>query len=191
LRVLGISGSLRRDSYNSGLLRAAAGVLPPGADLEVFDGLKAIPPYDADDDLGAGPEPVQRLREAIADADAVLIATPEYNASLPGVLKNALDWASRPHATNPLRGKPAAVVGASTGMFGAIWAQAEGRKVLATIGARVLDAELPVAEADERFDADGGLTDPEVEDRLGEVVAELVAAAEARGDGLRARAAAW
>jgi chromate reductase len=191
LRVLGISGSLRRDSYNSGLLRAAAGVLPPGAELEVFDGLKAIPPYDADDDLGAGPEPVQRLREAIADADAVLIATPEYNASLPGVLKNALDWASRPHATNPLRGKPAAVVGASTGMFGAIWAQAEGRKVLATIGARVLDAELPVAEADERFDVDGGLTDPEVEDRLGEVIAELVAAAEARGDGLRARAAAW
>jgi chromate reductase, NAD(P)H dehydrogenase (quinone) len=190
MRVLGISGSLRRDSYNSGLLRAAAGVLPPGAELEVFDGLKAIPPYDADDDLDFAPAPVQRLREAIADADAVLIATPEYNASLPGVLKNALDWASRPHATNPLRGKPAAVVGASTGMFGAVWAQAEGRKVLATIGARVLDAELPVAEAEERFDAGGRLADPEVEERLGEVVAELVAAAAARADGLRARAAA-
>jgi chromate reductase, NAD(P)H dehydrogenase (quinone) len=190
MRVLGISGSLRRDSYNSGLLRAAADVLPPGAELEIFDGLKAIPPYDADDDLGPGPEPVQRLREAIDDADALLVVTPEYNASLPGVLKNALDWASRPHATNPLRGKPAAVIGASTGMFGAVWAQAEGRKVLSTIGARVLDAELPVAEADERFDADGRLTDPEVEERLGQIVAELVEAAEARAEGLRARAAA-
>jgi chromate reductase len=190
MRVLGISGSLRRDSYNSQLLRAAADVLPPGAELEIFDGLKAIPPYDADDDLGPGPEPVRRLREAIEDADAVLIVTPEYNASLPGVLKNALDWASRPHATNPLRGKPAAVVGASTGMFGAVWAQTEGRKVLATIGARVLDAELPVAEADQRFDAEGRLNDPEVEERLGEIVTELVEAAEARAEGLRARAAA-
>jgi len=190
MRVLGISGSLRRDSFNSGLLRAAAGVLPPGAELEIFDGLKAIPPYDADDDLDGGPEPVQELRAAFEAADAVLIVTPEYNASLPGVLKNALDWASRPHATNPLRGKPAAVVGASTGMFGAVWAQAEGRKVLSTIGARVLDSELPVPEADERFDAQGTLTDPEVEERLAEVVAELVAAAETRAAGLAARAAA-
>jgi chromate reductase len=191
MRVLGISGSLRADSYNSGLLRAVADVLPPGAELEIFDGVKAIPPYDADDDLGPGPgpEPVQALRAAIEDADAVLIATPEYNASIPGVLKNALDWASRPHATNPLRGKPAAVVGASTGMFGAVWAQAEARKVLATIGARVLDAELPVAEADERFDATGRLTDPEIEERLAEVVAELAGAAEARAAGLAARAA--
>ena len=83
------------------------------------------------------------------------------------MLKNALDWASRPHATNPLRGKPAAVVGASTGMFGAVWAQADARKVLSTIGARVVDRELPVAEADERFDADGRLDDPEVEEQLG------------------------
>jgi chromate reductase, NAD(P)H dehydrogenase (quinone) len=189
MRVLGISGSLRADSYNSGLLRAAADVLPPGAELEIFDGLKAIPPYDADDDLDFGPAPVRELRSAIERADAVLIATPEYNASLPGVLKNALDWASRPHATNPLRGKPAAVVGASTGMFGAVWAQAEGRKVLATIGARVLDAELPVPEADERFEG-GRLVDPEVEERLGEIVAELVEAAEVRAAGLAARAAA-
>ena len=130
MRVLGISGSLRRDSYNSGLLRAAADLLPSGATLEVFDGLKAIPPYDADDDVEPAPAPVQALREAIAGADAVLIATPEYNASIPGVLKNALDWASRPHATNPLRGKPAAVIGASTGMFGAVWAQADARKIL-------------------------------------------------------------
>jgi chromate reductase, NAD(P)H dehydrogenase (quinone) len=189
MRVLGISGSLRRDSYNSGLLRAAAELLPPGAELEVFDGLKAIPPYDADDDVQPAPAPVAALRDAIADADAVLIATPEYNASIPGVLKNALDWASRPHATNVLRGKPAAVVGASTGMFGAIWAQAETRKVLSTIGARVLDRELPVPEGDERF-AGGSLQDLEIEEQLGEIVAELVEAAESRVAGLAARAVA-
>jgi chromate reductase len=189
MRVLGISGSLRRDSFNSGLLRAAADLLPPGAELEVFDELKAIPPYDADDDVEPAPAAVAALRDAIADADAVLVATPEYNASIPGVLKNALDWASRPHATNVLRGKPAAVVGASTGMFGAVWAQAETRKVLSTIGARVLDAELPVPEGDERFDAEGTLNDPEVEEQLAEVVGALVEAAEIRAAGLAARAA--
>jgi chromate reductase, NAD(P)H dehydrogenase (quinone) len=189
MRVLGISGSLRRDSYNSGLLRAAAELLPSGAELEVFDGLKAIPPYDGDDDVHPAPAPVAALRDAIANADAVLIATPEYNASIPGVLKNALDWASRPHATNPLRGKPAAVVGASTGMFGAVWAQAETRKVLSTIGARVLDHELPVPEGDERFDANGTLRDSEVEEQLAEVLGALVEAAEIRAAGLAARAA--
>jgi chromate reductase len=190
MRVLGISGSLRRDSYNSGLLRAAAQLLPSGAELEVFDGLKEIPPYDADDDVHPGPAPVEALREAIASADAIFVATPEYNASIPGVLKNALDWASRPHATNPLRGKPAAVVGASTGMFGAVWAQADTRKVLSTIGARVLETELPVPEGDERFDAAGNLRDPEVEERLAEVLRELVGAAEKRAAGFAARAAA-
>jgi chromate reductase len=189
MRVLGISGSLRRDSYNSGLLRAAADVLPSGAELEVFEGLKAIPPYDADDDVEFAPAPVTALREAIAGADAVLISTPEYNASIPGVLKNALDWASRPHATNPLRGKPAAVVGASTGMFGAVWAQADARKILSTIGARVVDRELPVPEAAERFDADGTLQDPEVEAQLSELLVDLAEAVEAREAAL-ARAAA-
>jgi chromate reductase, NAD(P)H dehydrogenase (quinone) len=189
MRVLGISGSLRRDSYNSGLLRAAADLLPSGAELEVFEGLKAIPPYDADDDVDPAPDSVVALRDAIAGADAVLVATPEYNASIPGVLKNALDWASRPHATNVLRGKPAAVVGASTGMFGAVWAQAETRKVLSTIGARVVDAELPVAEGAERFDAFGNLADVEVEEQYGEILGALVEAAEIRAAGLAARAA--
>jgi chromate reductase len=180
MRVLGISGSLRRDSYNSSLLRAAAELLPPGAELEVFEGLKAIPPYDADDDGSPAPEAVQELRDALAHADAVLVATPEYNASVPGVLKNALDWASRPHATNPLRGVPALVVGASTGMFGAVWAQAETRKVLQTIGARVLDSELPVAEAPERFDADGRLIDADIRELYAEQLAQLEDAVKAR-----------
>jgi chromate reductase, NAD(P)H dehydrogenase (quinone) len=189
MRVLGISGSLRRDSYNSALLRAAAALLPPGAELVWFDGLKDVPPYDADDDVDPAPAAVGELREAIADADAVLIASPEYNASIPGVLKNALDWASRPHATNVLRNKPVAVVGASTSMFGAVWAQAEARKVLGTIGARVLDRELPVPEAAQRFDG-GRLTDPDVEEALASIVEELVATAEARATALRARVAA-
>jgi chromate reductase len=188
VRVLGISGSLRRDSHNSKLLRTAAELLPSGVDFEVYEGLKAIPPYDADDDVQPAPAAVQHLRDALAGVDAVLVATPEYNASIPGVLKNALDWASRPHATNPLRGVPAAVVGASTGMFGAVWAQAEARKVLQTIGARVVDRELPIAEADERFDADGRLEDPELRELYAEILADLVEAVRARQAGL-ARAA--
>lgn len=188
MRVLGISGSLRRDSHNSKLLRSAAELLPPGAELEVFEDLKAIPPYDADDEHFVDVS-VAALREAIADADAVLIATPEYNASIPGVLKNALDWVSRPHATNSLRGKPAAVVGASTGMFGGVWAQAETRKVLQTIGARVIDRELPVAEADERFDAEGRLDDPELRALYAEILAELGEAVDARAAALAQRAA--
>src|SRR5436305_5583639 len=117
MRVLGISGSLRRDSHNTRLLRGAGAILEEhGAEFEVFDGLKAIPPFDEDDEVDGGPEPVARLREAIADADALLISTPEYNSSIPGVLKNAIDWASRPVATSALRNKPVVVIGASTGM---------------------------------------------------------------------------
>ena len=121
-----------------------------------------MPPYDQDDDGPEAPATVAELRSAVAGADAVLIATPEYNASIPGVLKNALDWVSRPVATNPLRNKPAAVVGASTGAFGAIWAQAELRKVLSTIGARTLPNEVSCRQAAERFDENGRLVDEDV-----------------------------
>jgi chromate reductase, NAD(P)H dehydrogenase (quinone) len=176
MRVLGLSGSLRGDSHNAKLLRAAGERLPEGAELVTFGGLKAIPPYDADDDDGTGrPFAVRALCEAIAAADAVLVATPEYNHSIPGQLKNALDWVSRPRAESPLIGKPVAVIGASTGMFGAVWAQAEARKVLGAIGARVLDRELPVARADEAL---AGELDPELSRALGDVVAELVEAAD-------------
>jgi chromate reductase len=147
MRILGISGSLRRDSHNTTLLRAASKRPPAGFELELWEGLKAIPPYDEDDDGSTVPAAVAELRDAIAGADAVLIATPEYNSSIPGQLKNALDWISRPLATSPLRNKPVAVVGASTGAFGAVWGQAELRKVLARIGARVIDSELAVGDA--------------------------------------------
>jgi len=116
MRILGISGSLRKDSHNTALLRAAAELLPPGVELELFDGLRDVPPYDADEDVPELHAPgVLALKDAIERADAVLIATPEYNHSIPGVLKNALDWASRPFPDNALRGMPVAVVGASTG----------------------------------------------------------------------------
>jgi chromate reductase, NAD(P)H dehydrogenase (quinone) len=151
MRVLGISGSLRRDSYNSALLRAAAERLPAGVELVEFERLREIPPYDADAELDGTPNAVRELREAMREADAVLIATPEYNHSIPGVLKNALDWASRPAGQSALMGTPAAVIGASTGMFGAVWAQAETRKVLSALGGRVVEAELPVGRVQEIY----------------------------------------
>jgi len=182
MKVLGISGSLRRDSHNSTLLRAAAELMPPSVELEIFDGLKAVEPYDEDDDRGAGPEGARRLRDAIAQADAVLIVTPEYNSSIPGQLKNAIDWASRPLRENALWGKPVAVVGASTGMFGAVWAQAEARKAAATSGARVIETELPVGHAAEVFTEDGRLTNPELQDRYVEILDELISLAEQSGE---------
>ena len=178
MRVLGISGSLRRESHNTRLLRAAAALLPQGAELTILDPelLRAIPPYDDDIQAsGATPWAVRVLRETIAQSDAVLFATPEYNHSIPGVLKNALDWVSRPLASSPLRGRDVAVVGASTGMFGAVWAQAELRKVLAAIGARVVDRELPVMQAADAFTPDGDmLADSGQHEQLAEHVAALV-----------------
>jgi chromate reductase len=175
MRVLGISGSLRRDSHNTRLLRAAGELAEEhGAEFELFDGLKAIPPYDEDDDVGDGPAAVAHLRQAIARADAVLFATPEYNSSIPGALKNAVDWASRPLATNPLRNKPVAVIGASTGMFGAVWAQAELRKVLGSTGARVTEVELAVGHAHEHLDAAGHPADAAQQEALRESVLILL-----------------
>jgi chromate reductase, NAD(P)H dehydrogenase (quinone) len=144
MRILGLSGSLRRDSHNSSLLRAAAMSLPPGVELELYDGLADLPHYNADLDGEVELEPVARLRETIAAADGVLIATPEFNGSIPGPLKNALDWASRPFPDNALRGKPVAVVGAST-----------------------------VAHAHIAFADDGHLADPGTRGALGELVTLL------------------
>jgi chromate reductase len=178
MSVLGISGSLRRESHNRALLRAAAERLPAGAELVAYERLADIPPYDEDVEMQGLPESVRELREAIRAADAVLIATPEYNHSIPGQLKNALDWASRPAGKSSLNGKPAAVIGASTGMFGAVWAQAELRKVLGAMGGRVVEAELPVAHAAELRHEDKLELEPGQAERLEEILAELVAAAE-------------
>ncbi|MDX6625566.1 MAG: hypothetical protein QOE56_555 [Solirubrobacterales bacterium] len=179
MKVLGISGSLRRDSYNSALLRAAAERLPAGAELIPYEGLAEIPPYDADvEEQGSPPAPVEELRDAIREADAVLVATPEYNHSLPGQLKNALDWVSRPAGKSALMGKPATAIGASTGMFGAVWAQADVRKVLGALGGRVVEGELPVPRAQDHY-ADGRLElTPEQSQQLEEILAELVSEVE-------------
>jgi len=177
MRVLGISGSLRRGSLNSALLRAAAERLPAGAELVEFDRLRDVPPYDEDLDAEA-PAVVEDLRETVRSADALLIATPEYNHSLPGQLKNALDWVSRPAGKSALNGTPAAAIGASTGMFGAVWAQAELRKVLGAMGSRVVEAELPVGHAKEQMNGDRLELSPQQSEQLEALLAELVAAAE-------------
>jgi chromate reductase len=171
--VLGIAGSLRSGSHNAQLLRHVVEELPEGVELEIFDRLAEIRAYDPDlEDLS--PDAVEDLKTAIAAADAVLIATPEYNGSIPGALKNALDWVSRPIAETPIRSKPVAVIGASTGAFGGVWAQRELKKVLGLMGARVLDLELAVAKADR------ALADPDTELRLrlAGVVSELVSVAD-------------
>ena len=174
--ILGLSGSLREDSHNTRLLRAAGATLPRGVELRLYEDLREIPPYDSDRDEPADPA-VERLREAIASADGVLIATPEYNGSIPGALKNALDWASRPFPDNAFRGKPIAVLGASTGLFGAVWAQAETRRVLGIIGADVIDQELPVGQAETAFADDGRLLEAEQRAALSGLVGVLAARA--------------
>jgi len=174
MTILGISGSLRHDSYNTMLLRNVP------LDLELWDGLKEIPPYDEDDDVEPVPSAVARMRAAVAGADAIVFATPEYNASVPGQLKNAVDWLSRPRGEAALLNKPVMVIGASTGAFGAVWAQSELRKVLATAGARVVDAEVGVGHAPERFDADGELLDENLKEQLQEAADTLLAELPAR-----------
>jgi chromate reductase len=152
-------------------------MLPPDVSFELYRDLGAIPAYNEDVDNSSEPEAVADIRAALRAADAVLISTPEYNFSLPGQLKNALDWVSRPLADNPLQGKPVAVVGASRGLFGAVWAQAETRKVLGALKANVLEDELPVGLSDQAFAANGQVKDPQLQTRLQEIVDKLVLAA--------------
>lgn len=172
--VLGIAGSFRGGSLNARLLARAAALVPAGARFELFDGLDELPHFSQEREGELTPEPVLAMRRQIAAAAAVLVATPEYNSSMPGALKNALDWASRPPGESVLDGKPAAVVGASPGRFGAVRAQAAVRKVLTAIGAEVIDQELPVPRALEAFDEAGALREAELDRSLAELVAALV-----------------
>jgi chromate reductase len=177
MHILGICGSLRQHSYNRRLLAAAATELPDDAMFIVFEDIGQIPPYNEDIDARETPVAVQALRSAIAAANGVLITTPEYNASVPGLLKNAIDWASTPYPDHVLRGKPVIVVGASVSAYGATLAQAELRRVLRAIGAHVLEAELAVAQAHEAFAADGRLADAQLRSALASLVQALVASA--------------
>jgi chromate reductase, NAD(P)H dehydrogenase (quinone) len=179
LRILAVSGSLRAGSHNTSLLRAAADAAPAGIEVDLFDpaGIADLPLYDQDLNAGDVPASVTRLREAWAAADAILFATPEFNGSVPGGLKNAVDWASRPRLEAALTGKTVAVVGASPGQFGAMWAQADLRKILGIAGARVVGDELPVTRVHEKLAADGRLLDAELGERLRLLLGTLAAEA--------------
>jgi chromate reductase len=167
MRILAVSGSLRADSHNTSLLRAAIEAAPEGVELQLWEGIGDLPIYDQDrDDSREVPESVRRLREEWGAADAILFATPEYNGSVPGGLKNAIDWASRPKFEAALTNQTVAVVGASTGQFGALWAQTDLKKILGAAGARVVGTEIPVSRAHEKFDSEGRLLDGEIFEQL-------------------------
>jgi chromate reductase len=174
VKILGINGSLREGSYNRALLAAAAAELPGGVEFEEWRGLGMLPAYSEDLDGVFSAHSVIALRQKLAEADALLLATPEYNHSVPGALKNALDWASRPYEDNALRRRPVAVIGTSTGVFGAIGAQAELRKILGAIGADVLDAGLAVPSAATAFTSEGRLRAPDLAGELQAIVGDLV-----------------
>lgn len=175
LRVLGFAGSLRAGSYNRALLRAAQELVPAGMAITAFD-LAPIPLYNADVEAAGDPEPVAAFKLAIAAADALLIVTPEYNYGVPGVLKNALDWASRPPKGTPLANKPAAILGASQGNTGTARAQLQLRQLFVFTGTLALPKpEVLVARAQDKFDADGALTDAETRRYVGLLLEALAA----------------
>jgi chromate reductase, NAD(P)H dehydrogenase (quinone) len=173
-KVLAISGSLRKASYNTGLLRAAKDHAPEDVEIEIYEDLESLAPYNEDRE-SSEPESVLSLKARISAADALLIATPEFNTTLPGQIKHLVDWGSRPYGPEAvLYGKPIAVIGASKTDYGAMWAQDHLRKALGIAGARVTDAELSVGQAPTKFDDNGDLVDEETFEQLEHVVRQLV-----------------
>lgn len=172
-QILGIAGSLRDDSYNLSLLEAARDIAGDGMEIQIAE-IDEIPPYDADVEAEGDPDPVHRLKEKIRQADALLIATPEYQHGVPGVLKNALDWASRPPGDAPLTRKPVAVMGATPGDFGTARAQEQLRDTLIYNDCPMVnDPEVLVSRAHEKIDERGQVTDEDTRKRIGELLAEL------------------
>lgn len=176
--IVGLSGSLRRQSFNTALLRAAAGLMPDGSTLEVRT-LHGIPLFNADDEVATGlPAPAAELKQAIVAADGLLLATPEYNNSIPGVLKNGIDWLSRPPSDieRVFKGKPVAIIGASAGSFGTVLAQAAWLPVMRTLGVAIwAEGRLVVPRARGVFDEAGALVDEAVRQRLQAFLAGFVA----------------
>ncbi len=176
--ILGIAGSLRAGSHNKALLRAARELAPAGTEFVEFD-VRHLPHYDGDVEAAGDPETVTAFKDVIREADALLIATPEYNRGLPGVLKNAIDWASRPPLASPLARKPVAIMGASTGLGGTARAQQQLRDALEFPGAIVIEEpEVLVREAFMRFDEDGELADEEARAEIAALLEALVEATE-------------
>ena len=186
ISIVGISGSVRRASFNAALLRAAAAAMPDGATLSI-ESIAGIPLYNGDDEAAHGiPEPVTRLKDAVAAANGLLLVTPEYNNSVPGVAKNAIDWLSRPPADIPrvFGGKPVAIMGASPGGFGTILSQNAWLPVFRTLGSELWSGgRLMVARAATVFDAQGELTDPKVQENLRKFLAAFVAHVKRRSAG--------
>jgi len=174
IKILGIAGSLRKDSYNKLLLRAASKLLPPTAQLEIFD-ISSIPLYNQDMEAAAFPGEVKTFKRKIEAADALLIATPEYNHSYPGVLKNAIDWASRPYGDNSFDGKPTAVISASPGLFGGIAAQDQLKQVLLALNTRLVpQPAVIVSSVQQKIDSDGNVLDPNTKQFLLQLTTNLV-----------------
>ena len=173
LKILGIAGSLRSDSFNRAALRAAAELVPEGAEIEIFD-LNGIPVYNQDDDAQP-PAIVTELKQKLREADAVLFVTPEYNYSVPGVLKNAIDWASRPYGDSAWEGKPAAIMGASPGVLGTARAQYHLRQILVFLNMFPINKpEVMIGNCADKFDSDGNLTDEKTRSFIQKALVSLV-----------------
>lgn len=173
IRILGIAGSLRRESYNRFALRAATQLVPEGATIEVFE-LDGIPGFSQDDEQNP-PEKVTELKRRVRGADAILFVTPEYNYSVPGVLKNAIDWASRPYGDSAWNGKPAAIMGASVGAIGTARAQYHLRQMMVFLNMFPINQpEVMIGNASERFDNQGNLTDDTSKELIRQLVQNLV-----------------
>ena len=173
IRILGIAGSLRRESYNRAALRAATQLVPTGSSLEIFE-LEGIPLFNQDDERNP-PTKVVEFKQSIRQADAILIVTPEYNYSIPGVLKNAIDWATRPYGDNAWTGKPAAILGASVGPFGTVRAQNHLRQILSALNVFLVNQpEVLIGDAGTKFDAQGNLTDERTKEFITKLLVNLV-----------------
>ncbi|MGK2933521.1 MAG: NADPH-dependent FMN reductase [Solirubrobacterales bacterium] len=173
MKVLAIAGSLRKDSFSSRLAAAAAGLAPEGVEVELYDGLDDIPNYNQDLEPDRIPAGVEDLREKMEASDAILIVTPEYNASVPGVLRNAIDWASRPHGASALQGRPAAIISNSPMPFGGVWANEQVRKSFTITGTPTVERELAIGKVDEKLGEDGTISDVEARDNVTAILLEL------------------
>ncbi len=174
VEIAAIAGSLRAGSWARSVLRAIAKEVPPNVGLRIWDGLEAVPPFNEDTESGPTPLAVAELRQLIDRSDALLIATPEYNTSIPGVLKNALDWASRPYGESVLENKPVVAIGTSPLPTGAASALSDLQRVLTAIHAQVIEAELAVPQVHTRIDAQGRIPDPELAARIRQLVIKVV-----------------